>query len=194
MIFEVSYTFLTGLAVSGVAFYHYRNIIVPNLAWMLFKIQANWEIANKTNTSKESIYVTLKNGKITNNKDGDYDLMIYGKIDEDKNMYKYYLYGYDNSFYSDMPPVNYKFISCEINYNSEKYVVKLNSSEQNFYFEKNIILSKSFVYWYLEKFYNIKCKGDYTITILDNNFSEVSLSSQKNIKGIRLDMDSYTIL
>ena len=40
MIFEVSYSFLTGLVVSGVAFYHYRNTIVPNLAWMLFKIQA----------------------------------------------------------------------------------------------------------------------------------------------------------
>ena len=194
MIFEVSYSFLTGLVVSGVAFYHYRNTIVPNLAWMLFKIQANWEIANKSNRSKESIYVTLKDGKITSNKDKSYDLMIYGKVDEDTNIYNYYLYGSDNSWYSDMPLVNYKFISCEINYNSEKYVVKLNSSEQNFYFEKNIILSKSFVYWYLKKFYNVKCNGDYSITILDNNISEVVLSSQKNIKGIRLDMDSYSIL
>ena len=194
MIFEVSYSFLTGLVLSGVAFYHYRNSIVPNVAWMLFKLQANWEIASKSNSSKESIYVTLKDGKITSNKDKTYDLMIYGKVDEDTNIYNYYLYGDDNSWYSDMPSVNYKFISCEINYNNEKYVVKLNSSEQNFYFEKNIILSKSFVYWYLENFYNVKCSGNYTITILDNNISEIELSSQKNIKGIRLDMDSYSIL
>ena len=194
MIFEVSYSFLTGLVLSGVAFYHYRNSIVPNVAWMLFKLQANWEIASKSNSSKEPIYVTLKDGKVTNNKDKSYDLMIYGKVDENTNIYNYYLYGDDNSWYSDMSIVNYKFISCEINYNSEKYVVKLNSSEQNFYFEKNIILSKSFVYWYLENFYNVKCSGNYTITILDNNISEIELSSQKNIKGIRLDMDSYSIL
>mgnify|MGYP006088004759 CR=1 FL=1 len=193
MIFEVSYSFLTGVIVSGIAFYHYRETIVPNIAWILFKMQANWEIVNKDNSLKESIYVTLKDGEIINSKDKLYDLMIYGKVDED-NIYHYYLYDENNNLYNDTSEVSYKFISCEINYNSESYVVKLNSSEQNFYYEKNIILSKSFVYWYLEKFYNVKCKGDYTITIIDNNISEVSLSSENNIKGLRLDMDSYSIL
>ena len=190
--FEVSYSFLTGLIVSGAAVYHYRETIISNVAWMVFKTQATWEIVNKDNSSKESIYVILKDGKITS-KDKSYDLMIYGKID-DNNIYNYYLYGQDNSLYIDMPLVNYKFISCEIKYNSETHVVKLNSSEQNFYYEKNIILSKSFVYWYLEKFYNVKCNGHYTITIIDNNISEVSLTSENNIKGLRLDLDSYSIL
>ena len=193
MIFEVSDSFLTGVIVSGIAFYHYRETIVPNIAWILFKMQANWEIVNKDNSTKESIYVTLKDGEIINSKDKSYDLMIYGKVDED-NSYHYYLYDENNNLYIDTSLVSYKFISCEINHNSESYVVKLNSSEQNFYYEKNIILSKSFVYWYLEKFYNVKCNGDYTITIIDNNISEVSLSSENNIKGLRLDMDSYSIL
>ena len=194
MIFEVSYSFLTSFILSGIAFYHYRETIVPNIAWILFKMQANWEIVNKNNSTKEAIYVTLKDGEIINSKDKSHDLMIYGKVDKDNNIYQYYLYDENNNIYSDTSEVSYKFISCEINYNSESYVVKLNSSEQNFYYEKNIILSKSFVYWYLEKFYNVKCKGDYTITIIDNNISEVSLSSENNIKGLRLDMDSYSIL
>ena len=194
MIFEVSYSFLTSFILSGIAFYHYRETIVPNIAWILFKMQANWEIVNKNNSTKEAIYVTLKDGEIINSKDKSHDLMIYGKVDEDNNIYQYYIYDENSNIYSDTSEVSYKFISCEINYNSESYVVKLNSSEQNFYYEKNIILSKSFVYWYLEKFYNVKCKGDYTITIIDNNISEVSLSSENNIKGLRLDMDSYSIL
>ena len=194
MIFEVSYSFLTSFILSGIAFYHYRETIVPNIAWILFKMQANWEIVNKNNSTKEAIYVTLKDGEIINSKDKSHDLMIYGKVDKDNNIYQYYIYDENSNIYSDTSEVSYKFISCEINYNSESYVVKLNSSEQNFYYEKNIILSKSFVYWYLEKFYNVKCKGDYTITIIDNNISEVSLSSENNIKGLRLDMDSYSIL
>lgn len=194
MIFGISYSFLTGLIVSGIAFYHYRETIVPNIAWILFKMQANWEIINKDNSAKESIYVTLKDGEIINGKDKSHDLLIYGKVDENNNIYHYYLYDENSNIYSDTSEVSYKFISCEINHNSESYVVKLNSSEQNFYYEKNIILSKSFVYWYLEKFYNVKCKGDYTITIIDNNISEVSLSSENNIKGLRLDMESYSIL
>ena len=194
MIFEVSFPFLTGFILSGVAFYHYRETILPHAAWLFYKLQANWEIANKSHVVKQPIYVILNNGKITNSKDKSYDLMIYGKFDNNDNIYKYYLYGENNSWYSDMPQVNYKFISCEINYNSEKYVVKLNSSQQNFYFEKNILLSKSFVYWYLEKFYNINCSDDYLVTIIDYNFSEVILSSQNNSKGICLDMDSYSIL
>lgn len=194
MIFEVSYSFLTGVIVTGIALYHYKDAIVPNVAWFLFKMQANWEIANKNNSAKKPFYITLKDGKITTNKDKLYDLMIYGKYNDKKNVYDYYLYNEDNNWYSDMPEVKYKFISCEINYKSEKYVVKLNSSEQNFYHEKNIILSKSFVYWYLNEFYNVECKDEYTITIIDNNISEIILSSQNNNKGIRLDMDSYTIM
>ena len=93
-----------------------------------------------------------------------------------------------------MPPVKYKFISCEINYKSKPYVVKLNSSVQSFYFEKNIILSKSFVYWYLYKFYNVECDDNYTINIIDQDISQVLLTCKNNTNGISLEMESYSIL
>ena len=207
MIFDTSYPFLTGVFFSGVFIYHYRNSIVSNVAWTFFKTQANVQIMFKNklpNKSDHSFLVTLKDGKLLD-KNKSYDLMIYGKFIKDSNMYNYYLYNEINNLYSELPPesnnlysetppVNYKFISCEINYKSQIYVVKLNSCEQNFYFEKNIILSKSFVYWYLNKFYNIECNDSYSINIIDNNILEVSLTSENNNKGISLDKESYLIL
>ena len=194
MIFEVPYSFITGLFFSGIVFYQYKDTIIQNTTWFLFKTQAKCQIMFKENPQKSSFLVTFNDGKLIKNNDKSFDLMIYGKLDKDSNIYNYFLYNKFNISYSEMPPVKYKFISCEINYKSKPYVVKLNSSAQSFYFEKNIILSKSFVYWYLYKFYNVECDDNYTINIIDQDISQVLLTSKNNIKGISLEMESYSIL
>ena len=194
MIFEVPYSFITGLFFSGFVFYQYKDTIIQNTTWLFFKTQAKYQIMFQEPPQKSSFLVTLNDGKLIENNDKSFDLMLYAKLDKDSNIYNYYLYNKSKTSYSETSPINYKFISCEINYKSKTYVVKLNSSDQNFYFEKNIILSKSFVYWYLYKFYNVVCDDNYSINIIDQDISQILLTSKNNTMGICLEMESYSIL
>tara|TARA_B110000285_G_C14954810_1_gene528629 strand:+ start:80 stop:742 length:663 start_codon:yes stop_codon:yes gene_type:complete len=195
--------------------YNYRMCIFQTFIWGLFKLQAYYEIINKQNgDKKKSIWYIIKNndcGEIIELENaGDikttYDFIIYGKYDNEYEIYNYKTHSFKHTNYmiGDIPlkfkqnseynSVNYKFLSVDVEYENESYVVKLNTHDSDYYFENNIVLSYSFIKWYLKIHYDIICDGDYKITILDNDVSILELDSQNNRDGILLEHDKYKVL
>ena len=195
---ENSYTVTAflGFFISAASIYYFREKFITNFGWYFFKLQANYQILTKSK-KKESTFELLYNGENIDlskkNDDTIYDLLIYSRLSNDKVNYFTYSYN-DFREFEKQNSLDYSFMSCVLNYNDEEYVIKLKTPDYSFYFENNIILSKSFILWYMKKFNNIKNINEYTITIIDHNIREVVLDSKINSNGILLCSDSYKIL
>ncbi len=189
-------TTIFGFFISGIGLYHFRETIIKKVGWYFFKLQANYQILTKPKKN-ESTFELLYNGKnidLSNrNENTIYDLLIYSKLSDDKINYFTYTFN-DFKPFETQSSLDYTFMNCVLNYNNEEYVIKLKTSDYSFYFENNVILSKSFVLWYMKKFNDININDDYTITILDNNIIEIILDSKTNQNGIMLCSDGYKIL
>ena len=189
-------TTIFGFFISGLGLYHFRETIIRNVGWYFFKLQANYQILTKAKKN-ESTFELLYNGKNINlsnrNEDTVYDLLIYSKLSDDK--INYFTYTFNNfKPFETQSSIDYRFMNCVLNYKDEEYIIKLKTSDYSFYFENNVILSKSFVLWYMKKFYDIDNINHYTITILDNNIVEIVLDSKTNQNGLMLCSDGYKIL
>ena len=85
----------------------------------------------------------------------------------------------------------YKFVSIfytDINNKNKQYEIKLND---NFYFCNNIILNSYFLKWYLNMYYNTPISSYYSVTIIDNNITEVKLWYNQSILLLK---DEYKII
>ena len=189
-------TTILGFLISGAGLYHFRDTIIRNFGWYFFKLQANVQILTKSKKN-ESTFELLHNGKnidLSNrNENTVYDLLIYSKLSDDK--INYFTYTFNNfKPFETQSSIDYRFLNCVLNYKDEEYFIKLKTSEYSFYFKNNVILSKSFILWYMKQFHDINVIDDYTITILDHNIVEIILDSKVNLNGIMLCSDGYKIL
>ena len=55
----------------------------------------------------------------------------------------------------------------------------------NFYLDKNVILSKTFLEWYLKKFYSIELQNEYKLHIIDSNVNLFTINETQCIELIK---------
>lgn len=61
----------------------------------------------------------------------------------------------------------------------------------NFYLEGNIILDKTFLKWYCNKYHKLELNNEYKIQIIDDNANFIYLNNEQ---GIKLNKDDYEII
>ena len=55
----------------------------------------------------------------------------------------------------------------------------------NFYLDKNVILSKTFLEWYMKKFYSIELQNQYKLHIIDSNVNLFTIDERQCIELIK---------
>ena len=87
--------------------------------------------------------------------------------------------------------VNFRFICISLIINDKLYPIEINDDTHTHYLDKNQILTNDFVNWYAEhKFKSITPLDEYTISIIDQNANEISISENQFIE---LGKDCYVI-
>jgi hypothetical protein len=85
-----------------------------------------------------------------------------------------------------------KFMSIELDYNNNKYLIELKSSDKNYYIVNNY-LNEFFFKYYIKNILNLKIDQDnfdYNVTIIDNDVNIINLLPHQTIK---INEDNYEI-
>jgi hypothetical protein len=93
-------------------------------------------------------------------------------------------------FYEKIPKnIDYKvskikFISIELDYNNNKYLIELKTSDKNYYIVNNY-LNELFFKYYIKNILNLSVNQnnfDYSVTIIDNDANIIYLLPHQSIK------------
>lgn len=117
------------------------------------------------------------------------ELFLVGKIIINESLN----YSYDKLTNREIKPSSIKFMMVELEYENNKYMIELNTSDFNFYIENNI-LDKTFFAFYMKHILHIEINEetfDYKILLLDNNISMFTLHKEQSII---IGENSYDIL
>jgi hypothetical protein len=85
-----------------------------------------------------------------------------------------------------------KFMSIELDYNNNKYLIELKSNNKNYYIVNNY-LNDFFFKYYIKNILNLKIDQDnfdYNVTIIDNDVNIINLLPHQTIK---INEDNYEI-
>jgi len=86
---------------------------------------------------------------------------------------------------------NIKLLDIKISYNNKQYSIDF-STEDNYYIVGNVLLDRTFIKWYLNKYHSILLSDneEYTCNILDNNVNFIQIDSSAYIV---IGLDDYSI-
>jgi len=79
----------------------------------------------------------------------------------------------------DYLPIEKQFIQVELEQNNKK--ICIHESLEKFYLADNKLFTKSWLQWYLSKYYGERLEENYTIHIIDNNVNLFKISEKDYI-------------
>lgn len=145
---------------------------------------------NDKSVFEKDVYKLEKNNYF---KDTHFDLMM---VKETINDTDYFIViNNKNSIDSIvLEPSSKCFLQVEISLNSNEEKLEIHDNLKHFYVNKSEILSKPFLHWYLEKYYNIiDPLENYTLHFIDSNINIFKCKSDKLINIVK-DCDSKYLL
>ena len=121
-------------------------------------------------------------------KDTDFDLMLI--MEEFNTQKKYLVIKNKKDIFNEIKPIEKPFLQIELEQNENK--IEIHDNLDKFYIETNEILNKSFLKWYLSKYYNISLEENYKLHFIDTNINIFSCNSD-NFILLTQDDDIYTL-